>query len=115
MHIRRAVVVFHYSLFMIHFSLSATEPPPVKWDGEAKGRSVAAGWDCGFFVCATNECFEFRPLGIIHVGFRGHDDVGGDQSKMDAAAITSTVPPRRRSRPFCRGCAIARAVTACTC
>jgi phosphate-selective porin OprO/OprP len=33
-----------------------------------------AGWDKGFYVRSADENFEFRPVGILHVDFRGHED-----------------------------------------
>ena len=35
---------------------------------------LTAGWDKGFYVRSPDGNFEFRPTGILHFDFRGHED-----------------------------------------
>jgi phosphate-selective porin OprO/OprP len=54
---------------------SATETPaPGKQGHAGDDEGVTAGWDGGFYVRSAEGNFEFRPLAILHVDFRGHDD-----------------------------------------
>ena len=48
---------------------SAGEPKPA-----APTDGINAGWDKGPYVRSADGDFEFRPLGILHVDFRGHED-----------------------------------------
>ena len=52
------------------------EAPPSVQVGEAHVPvgGLTAGWDKGFYIRSSNGDFEFRPLGILHIDFRGHKD-----------------------------------------
>lgn len=57
-------------------ALGLAEEPPFAGgpaDPQPLG-GITAGWDKGFYVRSTDGAFEFRPLGILHVDFRGHED-----------------------------------------
>jgi len=53
----------------------AEEPPsaPVAVAPGPLG-GATAGWDKGFYIRSTDGRFELRPIGILHVDFRGHED-----------------------------------------
>lgn len=52
-----------------------------------KGLETNAGWDGGFYVRSSDESFEFRPLGILHADFRGHDEA--QQINTDGTLATT--------------------------
>ena len=49
-------------------------PAPGKQDHAEDDASVTVGWDGGFYVRSSDGNFEFRPLLIHHLDFRGHSD-----------------------------------------
>ena len=54
--------------------LAQEAPAPDQPDHAQQDGVGTAGWDGGFYVASADRDFEFRPLGIIHMDFRGHDD-----------------------------------------
>lgn len=62
------------SLAIAHETPATETRAAGKWDHAEEGGGVTAGWDGGFYIRSSDENFEFRPLGIIHVDFRGHND-----------------------------------------
>jgi phosphate-selective porin OprO/OprP len=53
---------------------------------------VTAGWDGGFYLRSSDGNFEFRPLGILHADFRGHED---EQQINTDGTIATTFDIRR--------------------
>jgi len=55
----------------------AEAPPSVQVEeAHVPVGGLTAGWDKGFYIRSSNGDFEFRPLGILHIDFRGHEDEG---------------------------------------
>lgn len=55
--------------------LLAKEPPSAKLAAEPSSFSrMTAGWDKGFYIRSSDGDFELRPVGILNLDFRGHED-----------------------------------------
>ena len=72
---------------------TAEEVPVSGRRAHAVGQTgVTAGWDGGFYIRSSDGNFEFRPLGILQVDFRGHED---EQQINSDGTIATTFDIRR--------------------